>query len=89
MPVRSLQGSRVLLTVSFPGDSRLWLDGCQDVDIGRNTPYPLDGERRTREGILRYQDKGNTLTDWVEIHKDPRHIARKKAKAQALRTSQW
>ncbi len=29
------------------------------------------------------------MADWVEIHKDPRHIAREKAKAKALRTSQW
>ena len=29
------------------------------------------------------------MADWVDIHKDPRHIAREKAKAKALRTSQW
>lgn len=27
------------------------------------------------------------MADWVDIHKDPRHMAREKAKA--LRTSQW
>jgi 5-methylcytosine-specific restriction protein A len=29
------------------------------------------------------------MADWVEIHKDPRHIAREKLKAKALRQSQW
>jgi len=29
------------------------------------------------------------MTDWVEIHKDPKHIAREKLKAKALRQSQW
>ena len=29
------------------------------------------------------------MTDWVEIHKDPKHIAREKRKAKTLRQSQW
>jgi 5-methylcytosine-specific restriction enzyme A len=29
------------------------------------------------------------VTDWIEINKDPRHIAREKLKAKALRQSQW
>ncbi len=29
------------------------------------------------------------MTDWVEIHKDPQHIAREKRKAKTLRQSQW
>jgi hypothetical protein len=29
------------------------------------------------------------VTEWVEIHKDPKHIAREKRKAKALRQSQW
>jgi 5-methylcytosine-specific restriction protein A len=29
------------------------------------------------------------LTDWIEIHKDTKHIAREKRKARALRQSQW
>lgn len=29
------------------------------------------------------------MTDWIEINKDPQHIAREKYKAKALRRSQW
>ncbi len=29
------------------------------------------------------------MTDWVEIHKEPQHIAREKLKAKTLRQSQW
>jgi 5-methylcytosine-specific restriction enzyme A len=29
------------------------------------------------------------LADWIDIKKDPRHVAREKLKAKALRTSQW
>jgi len=29
------------------------------------------------------------VTDWIEIHKDPKHIAREKRKARELRQSQW
>ena len=29
------------------------------------------------------------MTDWVEIHKDPKHMAREKQKARDLRQSQW
>jgi 5-methylcytosine-specific restriction enzyme A len=29
------------------------------------------------------------VAEWIEIHKDPRHIAREKQKAKALRQSQW
>ena len=29
------------------------------------------------------------MTEWVEIHKDPKHMAREKLKAKALRQSQW
>jgi 5-methylcytosine-specific restriction enzyme A len=29
------------------------------------------------------------VSDWVDIHKDPRHISREKLKAKALRQSQW
>jgi 5-methylcytosine-specific restriction protein A len=29
------------------------------------------------------------VTDWVEIHKDQKHIAREKLKAKTLRQSQW
>ena len=34
-------------------------------------------------------NKENTLPDWIEIQKDPKHIAREKQKARALRQSQW
>jgi 5-methylcytosine-specific restriction endonuclease McrA len=37
--------------------------------------------------------KGNKadflMSDWIDIKKDPAHIAREKKKAQALRKSQW
>ena len=29
------------------------------------------------------------MTDWVDMHKDAKHIAREKLKAKALRQSQW
>jgi 5-methylcytosine-specific restriction enzyme A len=29
------------------------------------------------------------VADWIDITKDPRHVAREKRKAQALRQSQW
>ena len=29
------------------------------------------------------------MADWIDINKDPRHIAREKRKARALRQSQW
>jgi 5-methylcytosine-specific restriction endonuclease McrA len=29
------------------------------------------------------------VTDWIEIHKDPRHMDREKQKARELRQSQW
>jgi 5-methylcytosine-specific restriction protein A len=29
------------------------------------------------------------LADWIDIEKDPRHVAREKLKAKALRKSQW
>jgi 5-methylcytosine-specific restriction protein A len=29
------------------------------------------------------------VSDWIEIHKDPKHMAREKQKARALRQSQW
>jgi 5-methylcytosine-specific restriction enzyme A len=29
------------------------------------------------------------LPDWIDIKKDPRHVAREKLKAKALRKSQW
>jgi 5-methylcytosine-specific restriction endonuclease McrA len=29
------------------------------------------------------------VSDWIEIHKDPHHMAREKQKARALRQSQW
>ena len=29
------------------------------------------------------------MADWIDITKDPRHVAREKRKAQALRQSQW
>ena len=29
------------------------------------------------------------MAEWIEIHKDPRHMAREKLKAKALRQSQW
>jgi 5-methylcytosine-specific restriction enzyme A len=29
------------------------------------------------------------VADWIDIKKDPRHVAREKLKAKALRTSQW
>ena len=29
------------------------------------------------------------MADWVEIQKDPKHMAREKTKAKALRASQW
>jgi 5-methylcytosine-specific restriction endonuclease McrA len=29
------------------------------------------------------------VSDWIEIHKDPQHMAREKQKARALRQSQW
>ena len=33
--------------------------------------------------------KGQVVSDWVEIQKDPKHIAREKQKARVLRQSQW
>ena len=33
--------------------------------------------------------KGQVVSDWIEIQKDPQHIAREKQKARALRQSQW
>jgi 5-methylcytosine-specific restriction protein A len=33
--------------------------------------------------------KGQIVSDWIDIHKDPQHIAREKQKARALRQSQW
>lgn len=29
------------------------------------------------------------MTDWIEINKDPQHIAREKLRARKLRQSQW
>ena len=29
------------------------------------------------------------MADWIDIKKDPRHVAREKRKAKALRQSQW
>jgi 5-methylcytosine-specific restriction protein A len=29
------------------------------------------------------------VADWIDIHKDPKHMAREKQKARALRQSQW
>jgi 5-methylcytosine-specific restriction enzyme A len=29
------------------------------------------------------------VSDWIEIHKDPKHMVREKQKARALRQSQW
>jgi len=29
------------------------------------------------------------LNDWIEINKDPQHVAREKLKARQLRQSQW
>ena len=29
------------------------------------------------------------MTDWIEIKKDPKHVAREKRHAKALRQSQW
>ena len=29
------------------------------------------------------------MADWIDIHKDPKHMAREKQKARALRQSQW
>jgi 5-methylcytosine-specific restriction endonuclease McrA len=29
------------------------------------------------------------VSDWIEIHKDPQHMAREKQKARTLRQSQW
>src|SRR5262249_46330375 len=42
-------------------------------------PAPAYEEART----------GQAVTGWVEIQKDPKHIAREKQKARALRQSQW
>src|SRR5215510_10800094 len=33
--------------------------------------------------------KGLVVSEWIEIQKDPKHIAREKQKARALRQSQW
>ena len=33
--------------------------------------------------------KGQVVSDWVEIQKDAKHIAREKQKARELRQSQW
>lgn len=29
------------------------------------------------------------MSDWIDIHKDPKHMARAKEKARVLRQSQW
>jgi 5-methylcytosine-specific restriction endonuclease McrA len=34
-------------------------------------------------------NQGQVVSDWIEIQKDPQHIAREKHKARALRQSQW
>ena len=33
--------------------------------------------------------KGQIVSDWIEIQKDAKHIAREKQKARALRQTQW
>jgi 5-methylcytosine-specific restriction endonuclease McrA len=33
--------------------------------------------------------KGQSVPDWIEIQKDPKHIAREKQKARVLRQTQW
>jgi 5-methylcytosine-specific restriction enzyme A len=33
--------------------------------------------------------KGQVVSDWIEIQKAPKHIAREKQKARDLRQSQW
>ena len=38
---------------------------------------------------LSRRDAGGHVADWIDITKDPRHVAREKRKAKALRQLQW
>jgi len=39
--------------------------------------------------VCEASSKGQVVSDWIEIQKDPKHVAREKQKARALRQSQW
>jgi 5-methylcytosine-specific restriction protein A len=39
--------------------------------------------------VCEASNKGQVVSDWIEIQKEPKHIAREKQKARALRRTQW
>src|SRR5262249_9134769 len=39
--------------------------------------------------VCEASSKGQVVSDWIEIQKEPKHIAREKQKARALHRTQW